>query len=57
MTITKDNITDYQISHIDSTHEERLEVCRILESFGQKQVLLTLKMNLLIKCLKGIFST
>lgn len=36
MTINKDNVTDYQISHIGSTHEERLEVCRILESLGQK---------------------
>lgn len=36
MIINKDNVTDYQVSHIDSTHEERLEVCRILESFGQK---------------------
>lgn len=36
MIINKDNVTDYQISHIGSNHEERLEVCRILESFGQE---------------------
>jgi len=36
MTINKDNVTDYQISHIGSTQEDRLEVCRILESLGQK---------------------
>ena len=36
MTINKDNVTDYQISHIGSTQEDRLEVYRILKSLGQK---------------------
>ena len=31
MIINKDNVTNYQVSHIGSTHEERLKVIKIIE--------------------------